>query len=261
MGARFFIRNIAFLFVFAAASQTHSADQIVIDGSTGVMPLVRALADAYREHKPEVAIHIGKGLGTKARIAALREGKIRIAMASHVMRPRCRSSSLERSPRSSSIPASETFRRRSGSNRDGSLDPRRPGKTSRATALSTGTSASMQASSCPVLQNGTSRLSPKGRVVLFRNAAVLSKISSGERYVAPRIPRPPAFETAATRLTPITGMPADRIGCSIPRISVTRVRILLLLPDTVRTILHDLSEGRSRGTSRVRRVTRRPQLR
>ena len=82
MGTRTFIRNIALLFAVAGL-HAHSAEQIAIDGSTGVMPLVRALADAYRGHKPEVTIHIGKGLGTKARIAALQEGRIQIAMASH----------------------------------------------------------------------------------------------------------------------------------------------------------------------------------
>ena len=46
-------------------------------------PLVEALAKAYRERNPGTAIEIGKGLGTKARIVALNEGKIDIAMASH----------------------------------------------------------------------------------------------------------------------------------------------------------------------------------
>ena len=55
----------------------------LIDGSTGVTPLVQALAKAYMEQNPSVAIEIGKGLGTKARIQALSEGKIDIAMASH----------------------------------------------------------------------------------------------------------------------------------------------------------------------------------
>lgn len=77
------IRNVAFIFALGAACQAHSAEQIVIDGSTGVMPLVTALAKAYREQNRDVNIDIGKGLGTKARIEALREGKIHIAMASH----------------------------------------------------------------------------------------------------------------------------------------------------------------------------------
>lgn len=77
------IRRVALIFAFGAASTAYCAERIVIDGSTGVRPLVTALAKAYREQNPRVAIDIGKGLGTKARIKALREGKIDIAMASH----------------------------------------------------------------------------------------------------------------------------------------------------------------------------------
>jgi phosphate transport system substrate-binding protein len=77
------VRSITLTLAFAAISPAHSAGQIMIDGSTGVMPLVRALAKAYRESNPDVAIEFGNGLGTKARIQALREGKIHIAMASH----------------------------------------------------------------------------------------------------------------------------------------------------------------------------------
>ena len=77
------IRGVALVFSFGVASQTYSAERIVFDGSTGVMPLVAALAKAYRERNPGVTMDIGKGLGTKARIRALQEGKIDIAMASH----------------------------------------------------------------------------------------------------------------------------------------------------------------------------------
>lgn len=66
----------------ALAAQAQS-EKIVIDGSTGVTPLVEALAKAYREQNPGTTIEIGKGMGTKARIVALNEGKIDIAMASH----------------------------------------------------------------------------------------------------------------------------------------------------------------------------------
>jgi phosphate transport system substrate-binding protein len=83
MRASLVLRPVVFMLAFIAGSQAWSADQIRIDGSTGVTPLVAALAKAYREQNPNVAIHIGKGLGTKARIEALREGKIDIAMASH----------------------------------------------------------------------------------------------------------------------------------------------------------------------------------
>ena len=83
LSKRFFMHCIASFVAFGTVLPAHSAEQIVIDGSTGVMPLVRALAVVYREQRPGVAIHMGKGLGTKARIEALREGKIQIAMASH----------------------------------------------------------------------------------------------------------------------------------------------------------------------------------
>lgn len=58
-------------------------ETIVIDGSTGVTPLVAALAKEYQARNPGVLIDIGKGLGTTARIVALKDGKIDVAMASH----------------------------------------------------------------------------------------------------------------------------------------------------------------------------------
>lgn len=67
----------------AAAAHGQAAERILIDGSTGVTPLVAALAKAYQEQNPGDAVEIGKGMGTKARISALAEGKIHIAMASH----------------------------------------------------------------------------------------------------------------------------------------------------------------------------------
>lgn len=67
----------------AAAAHAQAPARIVIDGSTGVTPLVAALAKSYLERNPPVTIEIGKGMGTRARIAALRDGKIDIAMASH----------------------------------------------------------------------------------------------------------------------------------------------------------------------------------
>jgi len=67
----------------AGAAYGQAGDRITIDGSTGVRPLVTALANAYRERNPAVTIEIGKGLKTKARIKALADGGIDIAMASH----------------------------------------------------------------------------------------------------------------------------------------------------------------------------------
>src|SRR5687767_5086886 len=66
-----------------AATAQAQAERIAIDGSTGVTPLVEALAKAYREQNPGALVDIGKGLGTKARIQALNDGTIDIAMTSH----------------------------------------------------------------------------------------------------------------------------------------------------------------------------------
>ncbi len=80
-----FVHRITVCLIGAAwvlGAQAQS-EKIVLDGSTGVAPLVEALAKAYREQNPGTTIEIGKGLGPKARIVALNEGKIDIAMASH----------------------------------------------------------------------------------------------------------------------------------------------------------------------------------
>jgi phosphate transport system substrate-binding protein len=60
-----------------------TSEKIVVDGSTGVMPLVAALAKAYQERYPAAVVEMGTGLGTRARLQALEEGKIDIALASH----------------------------------------------------------------------------------------------------------------------------------------------------------------------------------
>ncbi|MGH7252918.1 MAG: hypothetical protein ACREIE_03865, partial [Nitrospiraceae bacterium] len=60
-----------------------TSEKIVVDGSTGVMPLVAALAKAYQERHPAAVVEMGKGLGTRARLQALEEGRIDIALASH----------------------------------------------------------------------------------------------------------------------------------------------------------------------------------
>lgn len=62
------------------------AERVVLDGSTGVMPLASALAKAYQARNPGAAFEFGKGLGTKARFQALAEGKIDVALASHGLR-------------------------------------------------------------------------------------------------------------------------------------------------------------------------------
>ena len=67
----------------AAPHPASASERIVVDGSTGVMPLVAALAKAYQERHLAAVVEMGKGLGTKARLQALEEGKIDIALASH----------------------------------------------------------------------------------------------------------------------------------------------------------------------------------
>lgn len=58
-----------------------------IDGSPGVMPLVAALVREYRAVDPAATIEMGAGMGTKARIEALTQGRIDIALASHGVVP------------------------------------------------------------------------------------------------------------------------------------------------------------------------------
>ena len=58
-------------------------DTVRIDGSTGIKPLVSALADAFMKQQAGISIEIGEGLDGKARIEALEGGVIDIATASH----------------------------------------------------------------------------------------------------------------------------------------------------------------------------------
>jgi phosphate transport system substrate-binding protein len=63
------------------------AESIVLDGSSGMLPLARALATAYQKQSSDPQVETGKGLGTGARLRALVEGKIHIALASHGIKP------------------------------------------------------------------------------------------------------------------------------------------------------------------------------
>lgn len=71
------------LLLFAPSLIAGTNETIYIDGSTGVKPLVEALAKHYQEKKPEITIKVGNGMSPKKRIAALVTGKIDLAMASH----------------------------------------------------------------------------------------------------------------------------------------------------------------------------------
>ena len=69
------------------SSLTWGAEQIVLDGSSGMIPLAKALAAAYQQRSSDPQVETGKGLGTGARLRALAEGKIQIALASHGIKP------------------------------------------------------------------------------------------------------------------------------------------------------------------------------
>ena len=78
--------TIALLWTLVS-SLAWGAEQIVLDGSSGMLPLAKALASAYQQRSSDPQIEIGKGLGTGARLRALAEDKIQIALASHGIKP------------------------------------------------------------------------------------------------------------------------------------------------------------------------------
>ena len=85
MQSRWACRLGALLLGVALATSLHAQprERIVVDGSTGVMPLVSALAKAYQERNSTATVEMGKGLGTRERLRALADGRIDIALASH----------------------------------------------------------------------------------------------------------------------------------------------------------------------------------
>ena len=85
----------------------------------------------------------------------------------------------------------------------------------------------MISSTCPAMLPGIAvrRSTPNGRSVSSRTATISDTMVAGDIVDAPRQPKPPASETAATRAWYETPpMPASMTGCSIPRISVSLVR-------------------------------------
>jgi phosphate transport system substrate-binding protein len=75
------------LLLALGVSPVRGAEKLVLDGSSGMRPLAGALARAYQERHSDFPVEVGKGLGTGARIRALAEGKIHIALASHGIKP------------------------------------------------------------------------------------------------------------------------------------------------------------------------------
>ena len=57
--------------------------ELRIDGSPGVAPLVGALAESFMEANRRAPVRMGSGLGSSARVQALLDDRIDIAMASH----------------------------------------------------------------------------------------------------------------------------------------------------------------------------------
>ena len=75
--------SIVLTTLMATATAVSAQTTLKVDGSTGAMPLVAALAKVYEAKTPSIKIETGKGLGTRARIEALSAGSIDIAVASH----------------------------------------------------------------------------------------------------------------------------------------------------------------------------------
>ena len=73
----------AFLLLLTLTACTRPLPELRIDGSPGVAPIVSALTDAYMRANPRAPVRMGSGLGSSARIEALAEGRIDVAMASH----------------------------------------------------------------------------------------------------------------------------------------------------------------------------------
>jgi len=68
---------------------TGSAEEkIVLDGSSGMLPLARALVKAYQDKHPDPQVELGKGvLEPGERLQALAEGTIQIALDSRGIKP------------------------------------------------------------------------------------------------------------------------------------------------------------------------------
>ena len=83
-----FKKALVLILLFASRVEVASAaEKIILDGSSGMLPLVSALAKAYQQKSSDPELELGKGLGTGARVRALAEGKIQIALASHGIEP------------------------------------------------------------------------------------------------------------------------------------------------------------------------------
>ncbi|MDF1814929.1 MAG: substrate-binding domain-containing protein [Verrucomicrobiales bacterium] len=78
------VKSIPFVWLsFTTVLTAAESKVLTIDGSTGVMPLVRELVVPFEKAQPDFKITMGKGWSSKTRLQALADGKMDIAMASH----------------------------------------------------------------------------------------------------------------------------------------------------------------------------------
>lgn len=78
---------IGLVFALTTFQPLWAQEKIILDGSTGMLPLAKALAAAYQQRSSDPQIEIGQGLGTGARLRALAQDKIQIALSSHAITP------------------------------------------------------------------------------------------------------------------------------------------------------------------------------
>ncbi len=83
-----FLVTALFTAILNFGADVTAQEVIRIDGSSGVRPLAKALGKAFARSPGGMAVEVGKGLGTKARLRALEAGAIDIATASHGAEPR-----------------------------------------------------------------------------------------------------------------------------------------------------------------------------
>ena len=81
-------REMSVLLLMASSAMgAWGEERIILDGSSGMLPLANVLATTYQQKSSDPRIELGKGLGTGARLRALAEDKIQIALASHGIKP------------------------------------------------------------------------------------------------------------------------------------------------------------------------------
>lgn len=77
------VANVVFANEQGSSAQPRGENILNIDGSTGVKPLIEALVDVYVNEHSGTKVRLGTGLKPTARLTALGDNIIDIAMASH----------------------------------------------------------------------------------------------------------------------------------------------------------------------------------